>query len=474
MLGVAQQSTFGRKRESIGSAAAASAASHAVAAPATVGGFADVAAHESQPAMGMSTPAQTDALKARVLSHLYDRIDTALVARLSREEIEDALRPVISEILDQLRLALNQAEQAALERMILHDLAGLGPLEDLIADDEISDILVNGPDQVYIERRGKLELTSVRFRDNDHVLQIAQRICNQVGRRVDQSRPLADARLPDGSRVNIVTPPLSLKGPTISIRRFSARAITVDTIARNGGCSPAMAQLLKLATSCRLNMIICGGTGSGKTTLLNALSQMIDPGERVITIEDAAELRLQQPHVVTLETRPSNLEGQGQVSIRDLVINALRMRPDRIILGEVRGPEAFDLLAAMNTGHDGSMCTLHANSAREATMRLENMVLMSELKIPRESIVRQIAESVDMIVQIKRLRDGSRRITSITEVSGFDGKVLLTQELFKFEYLRELPDGSIFGDYSWTGVQPRCIDKIKQFERADELREICR
>ncbi len=357
------------------------------------------------------------------------------------DELAEEFRPIIGEVLADLKLTLNRREQFALEKVLIDELLGLGPLEELLADPDVSDIMVNGPDQTYIEKKGKLQIAPIQFRDEQHLFQIAQRICNSVGRRVDQTTPLADARLKDGSReVNVIVPPLSLKGTAISIRKFSAKPITLDMMAKGGSMNEKMATALKIAGACRFNVVISGGTGSGKTTMLNAMSKMIDPGERVITIEDAAELRLQQPHVLPLETRPANLEGQGQISIRDLVINALRMRPDRIILGEIRGSECFDMLAAMNTGHDGSMCTLHSNSPREALARMENMVMMSDIKVPKEVISRQIADSIDLIVQVRRLRDGSRRVTSITEVIGMEGPVIITQELFKFEYLDEGAD----------------------------------
>ena len=295
-------------------------------------------------------------------------------------------------MLAELKITLNRREQFALEKVLVDELLGLGPLEELLADPAISDIMVNGPEQTYVERKGKLEIAQIQFRDEEHLFQIAQRIVNKVGRRIDQTSPLCDARLQDGSRVNVIIPPLSLRGTAISIRKFSEKPITLDMMRGFGSMSEKMATILKIAGASRMNVVISGGTGSGKTTMLNALSKMIDPGERVITIEDAAELRLQQPHWLPLETRPPNLEGQGAITIRDLVINALRMRPDRIILGEIRGPECFDLLAAMNTGHDGSMATLHSNSPRECLARMENMVMMSDIKVPKEAISRQIAD----------------------------------------------------------------------------------
>ncbi len=402
-------------------------------------------------------------IKEQVLPRLLERIDPEAAAHLSRVDLSEEFRPIITEVLAELRINLNRREQFALEKVLIDELLGLGPLEELITDSTINDILVNGPRQVYVERKGKLELTTITFRDEEHLLQIAQRICNRVGRRVDQSSPLADARLEDGSRVNVIVPPLSLKGTAISIRKFSSKPITLDMMAKGGSCSQSMATLLKIASAARLNIVISGGTGSGKTTLLNALSKMIDPGERVITIEDAAELKLQQPHVLTLETRPANLEGQGAITIRDLVVNALRMRPDRIILGEIRGSECFDMLQAMNTGHDGSMCTLHSNSPRECLSRMENMVLMSDMKVPKAAISRQIADSVDMIVQIKRMRDGGRRITSVTEVVGMEGEVIVTQELFKFIYDDDNGDGKITGEFQSQGLRPATTEKVRQF-----------
>jgi pilus assembly protein CpaF len=412
-------------------------------------------------------------IKEQVLPRLLERVDPEAAAALSKDELAEEFSPIIGEVLAELKLTLNRREQFALEKVLVDELLGLGPLEELLSDPEISDIMVNGPLQTFVERKGKLEVAPIQFRDEEHLFQIAQRIVNQVGRRVDQTTPLADARLKDGSRVNVIVPPLSLRGTAISIRKFSAKPITLDMMAGFGSMSPKMATALKIAGACRFNIVISGGTGSGKTTMLNALSKMIDPGERVITIEDAAELRLQQPHWLPLETRPANLEGQGAITIRDLVINALRMRPDRIILGEIRGSECFDMLAAMNTGHDGSMCTLHSNSPREALARMENMVMMSDIKVPKEAISRQIADSVDLIVQVKRLRDGSRRVTNITEVIGMEGPVIVTQELFKFEYLDETADGKIIGEYRAMGLRPYTLEKAKQFGFEQAFLEAC-
>jgi pilus assembly protein CpaF len=412
-------------------------------------------------------------IKEQVLPRLLERVDPEAAATLSKDELAEEFRPIISEVLAELKITLNRREQFALEKVLVDELLGLGPLEELLADPSVSDIMVNGPDQTFVERKGKLELAQIQFRDEEHLFQIAQRIVNKVGRRVDQTTPLADARLQDGSRVNVIIPPLSLRGTAISIRKFSEKPITLDMMKTFGSMSEKMATVLKIAGASRMNIIISGGTGSGKTTMLNALSKMIDPGERVITIEDAAELRLQQPHWLPLETRPANLEGQGAITIRDLVINALRMRPDRIILGEIRGSECFDLLAAMNTGHDGSMATLHSNSPRECLARMENMVMMSDIKIPKEAISRQIADSVDLIVQVKRLRDGSRRTTNVTEVIGMEGDVIVTQELFKFEYLDETPDGKIVGEYRSMGLRPYTLDKAKQFGFDQPYLEAC-
>ncbi|WP_264574023.1 MULTISPECIES: CpaF family protein [unclassified Sphingobium] len=412
-------------------------------------------------------------IKEQVLPRLLERVDPEAAATLTKDELAEEFRPIIMEVLAQLKLTLNRREQFALEKVLVDELLGFGPLEELLADPDISDIMVNGPAQTYIEKKGKLQLAQIHFRDEEHLFQIAQRIVNQVGRRVDQTTPLADARLPDGSRVNVIVPPLSLRGTAISIRKFAAKPITLDIMARGDSMSDKMATALKIAGACRFNIVISGGTGSGKTTMLNALSKMIDPGERVITIEDAAELRLQQPHWLPLETRPPNLEGQGAITIGDLVKNALRMRPDRIILGEIRGAECFDLLAAMNTGHDGSMCTLHSNSPRECLGRMENMILMGDIKIPKEAISKQIADSVDLIVQVKRLRDGSRRVTNVTEVIGMEGDVIVTQELFKFEYLDEDADGRIIGEYRSMGLRPYTLEKARGFGFDQALLEAC-
>jgi pilus assembly protein CpaF len=400
---------------------------------------------------------RSEALKAsqgRVLQALYDRIDAAAAAKVPRDELHRQILELIGEIVTEQRLSLTARDQESLGATLIDDMVGLGPLEPLLRDETVTDIMVNGPHQVYVERRGKLDLTDVRFRDNQHVMNVAQRIVTKVGRRVDETSPICDARLEDGSRVNIIAPPLAIDGCSISIRKFSKKSITLDVMARQGNISENLAKVLKIAAACRLNVVISGGTGSGKTTLLNAMSQLIDAGERVVTIEDAAELQLQQPHVVRLETRPPNLEGQGEINMRNLVKNALRMRPDRIICGEVRGAEALDMLQAMNTGHDGSMCTLHANSPREAITRLENMVGMAASTLPTKAIRTQIVGAVNLILQVSRMRDGIRRITHVTEVVGMEGDVVTLQDLFTFEYQGENRDGSLQGEFKAAPVRP--------------------
>ena len=401
--------------------------------------------------------------KARVQTVLLERIDIAAATRTPRAELARQVTEIVGEILFEQRIRLNLGEQRELVGMLINDMLGLGPLEPLLADDSITDIMVNGADQVYIERKGKLELSDVRFRDNAHVLNIATRIVTKVGRRIDEATPLVDARLEDGSRVNIIIPPLAIDGPSISIRKFAKKGITLDVMARQGNISAAMAKVLKIAARSRLNILISGGTGSGKTTLLNAMSQLIDHGERIVTIEDAAELQLQQPHVVRLETRPANLEGANEITMRDLMKNALRMRPDRIILGEVRGHEAVDMLQAMNTGHDGSMCTVHANRPREALTRLENMVGMAGINLPSKAVRTQIAAAIDVIVQISRMRDGMRRITSITEITGMEGDVIVTQELFLFVFEGEEASGTLKGTFKSTRLRPHFTPKAEYF-----------
>jgi pilus assembly protein CpaF len=410
--------------------------------------------------------------KEAIYARLMEQIDLQTASHMPLDELRRQIIDVIGEIVMEQKLAINQGEQQLLATQIVDDMIGLGPLEPLLKDELITDIMVNGPDQIYIERKGKLELSELRFRDNDHVMNIAQRIVTAVGRRVDESSPICDARLKDGSRVNVIAPPLSLKGCSISIRKFSKKKITLDVMANQRNISDEVCKLLKIAGAVRLNIIISGGTGSGKTTLLNALSRMIDHGERIVTIEDAAELQLQQPHVVPLETRPKNLEGDGEITMRDLVKNALRMRPDRIILGEVRGGEAMDLLQAMNTGHDGSMGTLHANNPREALTRLENMVNMSGMKLPSHAIRHQISSAVQMIVQIQRMRDGIRRITHVTEVLGMEGEVIITQDLYTYQFQGEDEHGKLIGEFVSSGLRPNFTRQAAYFGLDKALLEL--
>jgi pilus assembly protein CpaF len=394
---------------------------------------------------------------------VMERIDTEVAAKLKREELSRQLAGVVAEVLTEQRIQLNQTEQRDLVTVLLNDMLGFGPLESLLGDETVNDIMVNGAKQVYVERKGKLEPTDVTFRDDPHVMSIATRIVTMIGRRIDESTPLVDARLPDGSRVNIIVPPLAIDGPSISIRKFSKKGITLDVMIKQENISPQMAVVLKIAARSRLNILISGGTGSGKTTLLNAMSQMIDPTERIVTIEDAAELQLQQPHVVRLETRPANLEGRGEITMRDLVKNALRMRPDRIILGEIRSSEALDMLQAMNTGHDGSLSTVHANRPREALTRLENMIGMAGVNLPSRAVRTQIAAAIDMIVQISRMRDGIRRVTNVTEVVGMEGDVITTQELFAFHFEGEAPDGRLKGRFESSGLRPHFTQRAEYY-----------
>jgi pilus assembly protein CpaF len=428
---------------------------------------------DSQPAQLTERQLYMQQLRVRIHQQLVDRLDVQNLRSLPHDTVRSEVRVLIRELCQSEKGLINSIEQEKLMDEVMDETFGLGPLETLLKDPSITDILVNRFDRIYCERRGRLEVVDVQFRDNSHLRQIIDRIVGLVGRRVDEISPMVDARLQDGSRVNAIIPPLALDGPAMSIRRFGARPLQLEDLIRHGAFPAAVMDFLAAAVQARCNVLISGGTGSGKTTLLNCLSRYSPPAERVITIEDAAELRLQQPHWLPLETRPPNLEGQGAITIRDLVINALRMRPDRIILGEIRGPECFDLLAAMNTGHDGSMATLHSNSPRECLARMENMVMMSDIKVPKEAISRQIADSVDLIVQVKRLRDGSRRTTNITEVIGMEGDVIVTQELFKFEYMDETADGKILGEYRSMGLRPYTLEKAKQFGFDQPYLEAC-
>ena len=402
-----------------------------------------------------------------IRDQVLQRVEPAVAIKLSKPELSARVSDLVAEVATEQRQLLNRQEQAALSNELVDDMVGLGRLEPLLRDTTVSDILVNGAQMVFVERRGKLELTPVRFRRNSEVLHIAQRIASSIGRRVDESSPMLDARLADGSRVNVIIPPLSLKGPCISIRKFSKSVMSFPSFTRIGSISTEMARVLEIAARCRLNIIISGGTGSGKTTLLNALSSMIDPMERIVTIEDTAELQLQQPHVVQLETRLPNLEGQGQITQRDLVRNALRMRPDRIIVGEVRGPEAFDMLQAMNTGHDGSMSTIHANSARDALARIENMVLMANVNLPMLAMRTQMVSAIDLILHTERMRDGVRRVTEIVEVVGMEGEVFSLETLFAYHYGGQNPDGTLKGSFDANRVRPQFLPRLEYYGLAE-------
>jgi len=411
-------------------------------------------------------------IKATIFSALIDTIDLAQLAQLDPDSAREEIRDIVNEIISIKAVVMSIAEQEQLLQDICNDVLGYGPLEPLLARDDIADIMVNGASRVFIEVGGKVQLTNVRFRDNAQLMNICQRIVSQVGRRVDESSPICDARLLDGSRVNVIAPPLALDGPTLTIRKFKKDKLKLSDLVRFASISEAGSRLLAVIGRCRCNILISGGTGSGKTTLLNCLTAFIDIDERVITCEDAAELQLQQPHVVRLETRPPNLEGQGQITMRDLVRNCLRMRPERIIVGEVRGPEAFDLLQAMNTGHDGSMGTLHANSPREAMSRLESMITMGGFQLPTRTIREMIVGSIDVIVQAERLRDGSRRITQVTEVIGTEGDVVITQDLLKYEMMGEDESGRIKGKHVGTGiVRPKFWERASYFGLERELSE---
>jgi pilus assembly protein CpaF len=382
------------------------------------------------------------------------------------------IRLLVNDIADRTRVRLNEREEKILVTELVDDMIGLGPLEPLLDDESVNDILVNGPNDVYVERaNGKLEKTSVRFRDAAHLVNVAQRIATAVGRRIDEATPMVDARLADGSRVNIVLPPLVLNGGTISIRKFAKREITLDHMVARGNISGPMARFLNVAAKARLNIIISGGTGSGKTTLLNAISRFIDQTERIVTIEDAAELRLQQPHVVQMETRLANVEGVGRIAQRELLRNALRMRPDRIIVGEVRGEEAFDMMQAMNTGHDGSMSTMHANAPRDTLARLETMVLMGSVNLPLKAIRAQIASAVNLIVQVDRMRDGVRRVQNIVEVVGMEGDIITMQDVFSFQQQGEKRDGRLAGTFVATGYRPHCVERAAAYGLERELLE---
>jgi pilus assembly protein CpaF len=407
--------------------------------------------------------------KSMIFGALIEAIDLSQLAKLDGDRAREEVRGILNEIISLKNLVLSIAEQEELLDDICNDVLGYGPLEPLLARDDIADIMVNGATRTFIETDGKITLTNIRFRDNAQLMNICQRIVSQVGRRVDEASPICDARLADGSRVNVIAPPLAIEGPALTIRKFRKDKLTLDQITRFGAISPPGAEILKIIGRVRCNVVISGGTGSGKTTLLNCLTNYIEHDERVITCEDVAELQLQQPHVVRLETRPANQEGTGAITMRDLVKNCLRMRPERIIVGEVRGPEAFDLLQAMNTGHDGSMGTLHANTPRECLGRIESMISMGEFSLPSKTLREMISSSIDIIIQAQRMRDGSRRITHITEVMGMEGDVITTQDLMIYEILGEDDVGKLVGRHRSTGIsRPRFRERARYF--GDEQR----
>jgi pilus assembly protein CpaF len=399
-------------------------------------------------------------LKVELHQRLLDLINLSALDQMSREQIEAEVGDIVAEELGKQNHALNQAERKQLVADVLDELLGLGPIEPLLKDPTITDILVNGAGQVFVERYGILEPTPVRFKDEKHLLRIIQKIVSAVGRRIDESSPMVDARLADGSRVNAIVPPLSIDGSTLSIRKFARVPISMDRLVEIGSIPPAVSQVLQAVVASRRNVLISGGTGSGKTTLLNAMSAFIDNRERIVTIEDSAELQLQQQHVVRLETRPPNIEGKGEIAQRDLVKNALRMRPDRIIVGEVRSGEAFDMLQAMNTGHDGSMTTVHANTARDALARVEQMVGFAGLDMPARSVRAQIASAIHVVIQIARLADGRRKLVSLAELTGMEGDVVTMQEIFHFRQTGMSAEGHVQGKFEATGIRPRFLDQV--------------
>ena len=430
-------------------------------------------APEPAPAPHHEAPSHTEdyyAVKSTIFNALIDTIDLTQLAQLDATHAREEIRDIVNEIIAIKNVVMSISEQEALLEDICNDVLGYGPLEPLLARDDISDIMVNGANATFIEVEGKVIETGVRFRDNAQLMNICQRIVSQVGRRVDESSPMCDARLPDGSRVNVIAPPLSIDGATLTIRKFKKDKLTMQKLVDFGSISPEGAKVLSIIGKCRCNVLISGGTGSGKTTLLNCMTGFIEPDERIITCEDSAELQLQQPHVVRLETRPPNLEGEGEVTMRELVKNCLRMRPERIIVGEVRGPEAFDLLQAMNTGHDGSMGTLHSNSPREALSRLEAMITMGGFALPSRTIREMIVSSIDVIIQAARLRDGSRRITHVTEVIGAEGEVITTQDIFIYDILGEDANGKIEGRHRSTGIaRPKFWERARYYGEEHNL-----
>ncbi len=400
-------------------------------------------------------------VKTRIHQRLLERLDLAAMESMAPEQLSNEIGILVERLLAEEPLVINDVERRSLVRDIQHEMLGLGPLEPLLADPTISDILVNTHARVFVERRGQLQLTDVRFSDEAHLMRIIDKIVSRVGRRIDESSPMVDARLPDGSRVNAVIPPVSVDGPLLSIRRFSVVPLTMADVVTNKTLTPEMARILEGLARAKVNILISGGTGGGKTTLLNIISGFIPVTERIVTIEDAAELQLQQPHVVRLETRPPNIEGRGEITQRALVRNALRMRPDRIILGEVRGAEAMDMLQAMNTGHEGSMATIHANTPRDSLSRLENMVSMAGFNLPPKAARQQISSAITVILQIARLTDGKRKLVSMQEITGMEGDVITMQEIWSFRQSGVGPDGSVLGQFAATGIRPKFIDRLR-------------
>ncbi len=461
-----------KKPDAAAPAAASAAPAAKAAAPVSAEANRTVVARRSPTAGG--NPAQAVAadkekkrkermgeLKVELHKRLLDNLNLGALEHASEAELRQEIVSISTEALDELSVVLNKEERSSLFQELYHEVMGLGPLEPLLQDDTVNDILVNGPQQIFVERNGKLQLTDITFKDERHLLRIIDKIVSAVGRRVDESNPYCDARLADGSRFNCMVPPIAVDGSLVSIRKFKKDKLGVDDLVRFGAFTEEMAAYLQAAVATRLNIIVSGGTGSGKTTTLNALSSFIDNAERILTIEDTAELQLQQVHVGRMESRPANVEGKGAVTQRDCLRNALRMRPDRIIVGETRGEEVIDMLQAMNTGHDGSMTTIHANSARDGISRLENMIAMAGIEMPIKAVRSQIASAVNLIVQASRLQDGSRRMTSITEITGMEGDVISMQEIFRYERLGLAPDGKIIGRFTATGVRSAYADRFR-------------
>ncbi|EGU45390.1 MULTISPECIES: CpaF family protein [Vibrio] len=405
---------------------------------------------------------------------IFDALDAASLVEISNQELEEQLKDSVNILIDKKQLQVSSLKRVDLVKALLDELKGLGPLQALVDNDDISDIMINGPSDIFIEINGKVEQSPIQFVNEKQLNTIAKRIASNVGRRIDESKPLCDARLMDGSRVNIVIPPLAIDGTSISIRKFKEQKIKLENLAEFGAMSVEMAKLLSIASHCKCNILISGGTGSGKTTLLNALSGFIGEGERIVTIEDAAELQLQKPHIVRLETRQASVEGTGEITARDLVINALRMRPDRIIVGECRGGEAFEMLQAMNTGHDGSMSTLHANTPRDAIARTESMVMMATASLPISAIRRTIVSAVDLIVQVKRLHDGSRKVMYISEIIGMEGDSVVMEDIFRYEASSDFKDGKMVGEFRTPGLSTRSViyERAKFFGLEQAVREI--